>query len=114
MGEWSASRRDRFALWKEGPYRWSRFSYFEEEENLTMPEFELRTVKPVASRYTDFVIQTAVYIWNKIGCHNSFISAMAVDSLIKKLQRLLFVTTDKFLSASQLYLLPTPTRRHLI
>jgi len=71
VGEWSASRRDRFVPRKERPYRWSR--YFEEEENLTLPEFELRTVNPVASRCTDFVIPAAVYIWNKFGCHNSVI-----------------------------------------
>ena len=60
-GEWSASRCDRFTPWKEGR--------IEDEKNLTLPEFELRTVKLVASRYTAFVFPAIVCIWNKIGCH---------------------------------------------
>jgi hypothetical protein len=60
-GEWSASRCDRFTPWKEGR--------IEDEKNLTLPEFELRTVKLVASRYTVFVFLAIFYMWNKIGCH---------------------------------------------
>jgi hypothetical protein len=47
---------------------------FEEEENLTVPEFESRSVSPVASRYTDFVTPAAVYVWNRIGCHSGVTS----------------------------------------